>query len=222
MHGVAADSAINKFTPRLDPRSVVSSSDREASILNPVATSTWQVDSEMKYSLVNDNAIDMTFSVTPHADRYPLGYLAFMWASYMNRTRERRIHFYGEHHGRCGWLSFGDDSTDRAEGFETGTVSAVGVPDLAYEGGADTLNILEDPEKKFIDPFYYGLADGDGDLTTTDDTMVYIMMFDQIEPIRFAMWNFIEDQRGKPDPHSPAWDWQYDIRSPELGRNYGY
>ncbi|MCE2450543.1 MAG: hypothetical protein J4F35_19965 [Candidatus Latescibacteria bacterium] len=24
------------------------------------------------------------------------------------------------------------------------------------------------------------------------------------------------------DPHSPAWDWQYVIRAPEIGRTYRY
>ena len=52
--------------------------------------------------------------------------------------------------------------------------------------------------------------------------MVYIMMFDQKEPIRFAMWNFIRDAEGNPDTHSPAWDWQYVIRQPVLNKEYGY
>ncbi len=30
------------------------------------------------------------------------------------------------------------------------------------------------------------------------------------------------DERGRPDPHSPAWDWQYVIRAPEIGRTYRY
>ena len=60
------------------------------------------------------------------------------------------------------------------------------------------------------------------DLTTEDDTLVYIMMFNQTAPIRFAMWNFNRNAEGKPDTHSPAWDWQYVIRDPEVGRTYGY
>ena len=36
--------------------------------------------------------------------------------------------------------------------------------------------------------------------------MAYAMMFDQEAPIRFALWNYIRDESGRPDPHSPAWD----------------
>ena len=222
LNGVAADRDINRFTPRLDPQSLVSHADNEASIIHRVGDSTWQIDSEMRYVLREENAIDMTFTVTLHEDRFPLGYVAFMWASYMNRTRERRIHLYGEKDGCEGWISFGDAKEESAEGFETGTVSAVGVPDLPYEREADTLNILEDPAKKFLLPFYYGLVDGDGNLDTVDDTMVYIMMFDQVDSIRFAMWNFIRTTGGKSDPHSPAWDWQFAIRSPIVDQPYGY
>ena len=94
--------------------------------------------------------------------------------------------------------------------------------DLPYEKGAQTLNLIENPGKKFITPFYYGIVDGDHDLNTTDDRLLYLVLFDQTEPIRFAMWNFIKNEAGDPDPHSPAWDWQYVIRDPEVGKRYSY
>ena len=221
LNGVAADFDRNRFTPRTDMQSLHAHSDREVSVLHRAEDSTWDIESSMRYELSEANAVDMTFSVTMREDRFPLGYVAFMWASYMNRTRERRIHFYGERDGCEEWVSFGDQLTDDGA-FETGTVSAVGVPDLPYEKGADTLNLVEHPHKKFSLPFYYGLVDGDGDLRTTDDTMVYVMMFDRTESIRFAMWNFIRDARGKPDPHSPAWDWHFVIREPVVDQSYSY
>jgi len=221
LNGVAADVDRNRFTPRTDTKSLQAHSDGEVSVLHRAEDSTWGIESSMRYELREANAVDMTFSVTKREDRFQLGYVAFMWASYMNRTRERRIHFYGECDERERWLSFGDQLTDDGA-FETGTVSAVGVPDLPYEQGADTLNLVENPRKKFLLPFYYGLVDGDGDLGTTNDTMVYVMMFDQTESIRFAMWNFIRDAEGKPDPHSPAWDWHFVIREPVVDRSYGY
>ncbi|MCP4643137.1 MAG: hypothetical protein GY851_22005, partial [bacterium] len=65
-------------------------------------------------------------------------------------------------------------------------------------------------------------VDGDGDPETEDDTLAYVMMFDQAEPIRFAMWNFNKTADGQPDTRSPAWDWQYVIRDPRPGTTYGY
>jgi len=219
LNGAARDKGINQFMPRRDRCSIRRLGEAAVSVLHAAEDSTWGIESEMRYALSGGDAIDLTFSACAREERFPLGYVAFMWASYMNRTRERRIHFYGEVDGQEGWVSFGDETPG---GFETGTVSAAGVPDLPYEEGAETLNVIENARKKFVYPFYYGLVDGDGRLETTDDTMVYVMMFDQRDPVRFAMWNFHRDVRGQPDPHSPAWDWQFVIRNPVAGRQYGY
>lgn len=220
-NGTAKDAEISMFTPNKDAHSVVRVDESIAVMKHPASTSVWGIESEMQYTL-NGDAVDMEFRATPTRDQFPLGYCAFMWASYMNHTRDRRIHFYGMNGDTEGWLAFGEDTTATPEGFETGTVSFKGVPDLKYEEGAKTLNVIENPSKKFIFPFYYGLVDGDGDATTTDDTMAYVMMFDQTEPMRFALWNFIQNSEGKPDTHSPAWDWQFVIRNPEVGKMYGY
>jgi hypothetical protein len=50
----------------------------------------------------------------------------------------------------------------------------------------------------------------------------HVMMFDQTEPVRFALWNFTTGASRQPDRHQPAWDWQYVIRNPETARRYGY
>jgi hypothetical protein len=49
-----------------------------------------------------------------------------------------------------------------------------------------------------------------------------MVLFDQADTIRFAMWNFIQNEAGQADPHSPAWDWQFVIPQPELNQTYGY
>ena len=218
MNGAAADAPRSMFTPRKDRCLLLSHAPGEASVRHPAADSSWGIESEMRYRLGPD-CVDMEFTARP-TDRgcAPLGYVAFMWASYMNRTRGRAIHFYGTCEGEEGWIRFGEDLADG--GFETGTVAHASADPLPYEEGAETLNIVEDPRKRFLLPFYYGLADGD--LSSPDDRMVYTMMFDQGTPIRFALWNFIRDASGRPDPHSPAWDWQYVIRSPEIDRTYRY
>lgn len=220
-NGTAADATISMFTPRKEPNTLVKISEKQATLHWPAASSSWGVDCTMTYTFVEPDAIDMAFTATPTREVWPRGYLAFMWASYMARTVERPIHFWGNTGGAEGWLQFGEATSD-AQGFETGTLAAEGVAPLPYEPESKTLNIIEHPTKHFILPFYYGLIDGDHDLATKGDTLAYILMFDQIEPMRFALWNFIKDESGKPDPHSPAWDWQYVIRDPKVGQHYGY
>jgi hypothetical protein len=218
-NGAATDASRSMFTPRNDPCFLRKHTDASASLHWSAHGSSWGVESEMTYTIVDRHTVDLQFKATLTEDVWPMGYLAMMWASYMNHTRDRRIHFYGKEGDREGWVSFGDDVDD---GFETGTVRYHDVNPLAYEDGAQTLNIIEHPLKTYILPFYYGLVDGDGDNATKEDTMAYIVMFDQAHTIRFAMWNFIRNPEGNPDTHSPAWDWQFVIRSPERGKTYSY
>ncbi|MCP4640236.1 MAG: DUF4038 domain-containing protein, partial [bacterium] len=180
-NGTAKDKDLARFTPRRDPCSVVARGPNAASVVWPSEGSSWGMACELRYELTDDACVDLEFSATPTDDRFPLGYAALMWASYMNHTRDRRIHFYGRDGDREGWVAFGEDTDD---GFETGTVRCDGVEPVAYEDGADTLNLIEHPGKTFLLPFYYGLVDGDGDPATEDDTLAYVMMFDQTEPIR--------------------------------------
>ncbi|GMV99427.1 MAG: hypothetical protein AMXMBFR84_05660 [Candidatus Hydrogenedentota bacterium] len=221
-NGTAKDKDISMFTPRKDACLITVHGPDDVTITWKAEESAWAMDCAMRYTLI-ENGVDMTFTCSPREPRYPLGYAALMWASYMNHTRDRTIHFPGKNGDVDGWVTFGEPTGDsETPGFETGTVSHAGVPDLPYEDGAQTLNLIEHPTKKFTDPFYYGLVDGDGDKATDNDTMAYVMMFDQREPIRFALWNFIKSANGEPNPHSPAWDWQFVVREPELGKTYGY
>ena len=210
-NGMAKDHDPSFFTPRGDRNELVVHSENSASIRFAPEDCTWGMGSTMTYTLREPHYVDLTFRCTPTADRFDKGYAAMMWASYMNCTRSREIHFLGREGGREGWVTFRNTVTDEHVG---GTVAHVDARPLPYEEKSRRLNIIEHPTMKFIEPFYYGLVDGDNDLKTEDDTLAYIMMFDQTAPIRFAVW--------RPDTHSPAWDWQYVIRDPELGHTYGY
>jgi len=218
-NGVAANKGISMFTPRTDPVELAQVSSNSVRLHWPAQGSSWAMDCQLTYTLVGSNAIDLDFSATPAQERFGQGYAALMWASYLACTRDRKIHFFGVDGDREGWVAFGENEGDS---FETGTVSFRGTEPLPRESGSQTLNIVEHPTKHFSKPFYYGLVDGDHDLETTNDTLAYVMMFDQEAPIRFAMWNFVKDAAGAADPHRPAWDWQFVIHQPEAGRQYRY
>lgn len=208
-NGAAADERIAWFTPRTDPHRIEGKSESTAFVVHDAAGSTWAAESRMTYTLSAD-AVDLQFRVRFHEARFPLGWVGLMWASYMQGAQDRRIHFYGTVDGREGWTSLGDAAEG---GFETGTVAAAGAPDLPRQEGAALLNVVEAPHKRFVHPVYYGLLDGG---------LAYAMMFDQTEAIRMAMWNFVEDEAGRPDPTCPAWDWQFVVREPQLHHWYGY
>jgi hypothetical protein len=214
-NGVAANRKKAMFTPRRDCCVLLPGTADSAALHWPAEDSWWGLDCKMTCSFAEPDAVDLCFEATPTKRRFGLGYAVLMWANYMNCALDRRIYFMG----KGGWESFGNDTNG---GFERGTVAACNGGTLPYEKGAQTLNLFEDPSKRFQLPFFYGLLDGDQDLAASDDTLAYIVMFDQCESIRFALWNFITDKTGKPDTHSPAWDWQFVIRAPRIGETYRY
>jgi hypothetical protein len=218
-NGAKEQNDISMFTPRHDPCKLKQFSSSRFQIHWPNNGSKWGMEARMDYDLSKEGYADLVFECIPTRDLYSQGFVAMMWASYMNRAIDRKIRFWGKEGDRTGWVTFGERKGKR---FEVGTVSNAAMADLPYERGAETLNLIENSEKKFITPFYYGLIDGDLDLKTTDDRLLYLVLFDQTESIRFAMWNFIKDKAGNPDSHSPAWDWQYVVRNPKLGMSYGY
>ncbi|MEE2942023.1 MAG: hypothetical protein VX413_01385 [Verrucomicrobiota bacterium] len=218
-NGAKEQNEISMFTPRHDPCELKKIGASRFQIQWPKKGSRWGMEARMDYDLSKEGYVDLVFECIPTRDLYSKGFIAMMWASYMNRAIDRKIHFWGKEGDRIGWVEFGEG---KGKKFEFGTVSNAMVEDLPYERGAETLNLIENSEKKFITPFYYGLIDGDHDLKTTDDRLLYLVLFDQTESIRFAMWNFIKNKMGDPDQHSPAWDWQYVIRNPKVGMSYGY
>lgn len=225
-NGAKDQRSISGFTPRQDPCLLSLVGENQYEIYWPSETSKWEMEARMHYDLSKEGQVDLVFECTPRSDIYPQGFVAMMWASYMNRTYDRRIHFWGTDGDRTGWVAFGENSDEDlgfrvVEGFEFGAVSHVAAATLQQEEGVKDLNLIE-RDKKFITPFYYGIVDGDHDLETKSDKLLYLVLFDQTDAIRFALWNLFVNENGDADTHSPAWDWQYVIRDPVVGQRYGY
>jgi hypothetical protein len=215
LNGSERHAELNWYTPRTDAHEILAHSDSVAVVSHPSAGSSWGIESRMTYAFTDDAAVDMEFRVRVTEDRFPRGYVAFMWASYMRGAVEPLIRFRGRRGEEAGWQSFGNEPRG-------GSIPALGAPDLPHDPTRVSLNVTAHPTLRFELPFYYGLVDGDGNPATKDDRMVYLLMFDRARPIRFSMWNRIRPEDGKVDPTTPAWDWQYVIRDPVLNRWYGY
>ncbi|MCP4644053.1 MAG: hypothetical protein GY851_26660, partial [bacterium] len=115
-NGATADRDIAMFTPRRDACTISQPSPTSVSLHWPAAESAWGIECTLTYSLAAESAIDIKFECTSTKDKFPLGYVAMMWASYMNHTKGREIHFYGKNGDTEGWTTFGEKTED---GFET-------------------------------------------------------------------------------------------------------
>jgi len=224
LSGRAGDEPRNWFSPRKEACELRVKSERSVSLFWPGESSAWGTASEMTYTLANGPCLDMTFRTTPR-DPVDRPYLVYMWASYIRAARDQCIHFTGAREvyspregyqkARLQQVRFGEREIARGKN-ENAVVPYLGMPELERDDIPAYINIDDAERCAFVLPFFYGVMDGDGDLNTQGDDMVYLMMFDQAEPVRFVMFDFSGDM------HQPVWDWQYVIRRPEPGRTYQY
>ncbi len=204
------------FTPRVDPATITAEPPSAALVHWPAEGSSWGLDCTMRYALRAPNYIDLSFSMIPtKADAFPLGYLGTFWACYTFDDQDRALHFYGVRDGVEGWTTFGELVQDKAK---KGNVAYHGMPPLPFREGVNNQDVIEDKEKTFLQPFYYGLLEAGGNpQPSKKGPLVFVVMFDQCETIRFSL-NHGDDPKDK----MAAWDWQYLVRNPVVGQRYGY
>ncbi len=221
--GRLEDEFRNSFAPRKEPAILRQLTEDSVSIFWPSKTSSWGIASKMTCTFGSGPYLDMTFN-TVLKDPLERDYLIYMWANYMNNARNHHIYFfgvrdtyqfpYGYYKGDIGWVRFGERKMAGGVN-ESSAIPFLGSTTLDYEKIKAPYNIELYTRCFFLLPFFYGLMDGDGDLTTPDDTMVYLMMFDQAEPIRFIFFD-----SGK--SNMPVWDWQYVVCNPQINQPYQY
>lgn len=224
LSGSAEDEPRNWFGPRKKACALRADSERSVSLFWPADTSDWGAASEMTYTLGDGPYLDLTFRTTLQT---PVNrpYLVYMWASYIKAARDHCIHFTGAREvftpktgyqkARIQRVRFGEREIGRGKN-ENAAVPYLGTPELDRDDIPAYINIDNAERCAFLLPYFYGVMDGDGDPSTPGDDMMYLMMFDQAEPMRFVMFDF------SGDVHQPVWDWQYVIHRPVPGRNYGY
>lgn len=218
-NGAKAQHGISMFTPREDVCHLKKLSPNRYELRWPAEESQWGIEARMEYDFSVKNQVDLYFECTPTKKLFSQEFVAMMWASYMKAAMDRKIHFWGRMNEKVGWVRFGEGEGKK---IEVGTIAHFGSAGLPHEPGAQTLNLFTNSSKRFIAPFYYGILDGDQNFETKDDPLLFLVLFDQTDSIRFAMWNFFLNEQGNPDTHSPAWDWQFIIRNPRIGERYRY
>ncbi len=94
------------FEPRHAPMELRVLNDRTADLYQ-APTPYWGLESCMRYELLDDCMIELTFECVPHRDTFTNGCVGLFWASYIDRPESLDIHFRGFSRGaeaNAGWL----------------------------------------------------------------------------------------------------------------------
>ncbi len=196
------------FEPRNATMTLTQINATEAELHQP-PTPTFHVESWTRFRLVAPHYLEMDFRCIPHRPVFPRGYLSLFWASYMNAPEDKSLYFLGGlDEQRDRWTQFctqwhNDQSTvfHRDDRFEM----------TFPEGGRDTL-FKSLSRFRYDLPFFYG----------NFDELVWIVMFDRAEGIRFTHSPSGGGADAERRTTNPAWDFQFLVPSPEVGKEYGF
>ena len=193
------------FEPRIAPMRI-RQIDAHAAELHQAPTPHWQLESRLRYELLNDGAIEMTLECIPHARTFKNGYIGLFFASYIHQPESLDIHFRGR---------AGGDETAPIQWIR-GVTPSHGVlathlaidDDRVFEHDADfplTL-VFNLSHHRYVEPWYYGVSRG----------MAFVQVFRPCDQVRLS-----QSPSGG-GSGNPAWDFQWFIPHYEVGRRYRF
>ena len=204
IHDGTTQGLVEKFEPRKFPMQLRIIDDSTVEVYQP-PTGNWMLESCGRYQLLDDGTIEYTFECIPRASDYRHDYIGLFWASYINAPAERAIFFKGRTSGTdsvARWVKgvtpkHGTDSTHRP----------AGVAALPPVDGDFPLTLVNHPSMyEYTEPWYYGVSNG----------MAFVQMFRSTDHIWMA-----QSPTGGGNAN-PAWDFQWFIPKPQIGKAYGF
>jgi len=191
---VGTPDARNFFAPRTGDFEIHATRDG-AVFARPASESPWGVPATLTYRLVAPHYVDFTFTASlPAWVGLPAG---FMFASYMQVTRDPELHF------RVG-DQWGTSSPVPGEVGESYALE--GAPPFPFNDERLAVNLGTNSPSPTL-PLFYGVVDGcpDGVVgPASRQAMVYVMMFESGVEVRGTVMRW--------SPNRPAWDFVFVAR----------
>jgi hypothetical protein len=179
------------FEPRVSPNRLRRVDEFTVELYQP-PTTTWGVESCLRYELLADGTIQLTVELIPRKATFHYGYMGLFWASYIHQPESKDIFLYGiaePRHSALGWI--------RGVTPAHGTLSThVGITDervFKHDDDFSLTLVFNNSPHQYFEPWYYGVSHG----------MAYVQMFRPSDQVRLT-----QSPSGGGDGN-PAWDFQY-------------
>jgi len=193
------------FEPRSAPMQIRRIDEYTAELYQP-PTPHWQLESWLRYRLLEDGVIEMTLECIPRARTFKNDYIGLFFASYINKPESLDIHFMGRP----------ADQIDAEAQWIRGVTPEHGkLPThLAVD---DNRNFDHDPNfpltlvfnksnYRYTEPWYYGVSHG----------MAFVLMFRPDDNVRLS-----QSPSGG-GSGNPAWDFQWFVPQYKVGQRYRF
>jgi len=189
------------FEPRNAPMRLRAVNDHTAELYQP-PTPHWGLESCLRYELLSDGVIEMTFECIPRRETFRNGYIGLFWASYIDQPESLDIHFIGRDgdSAKPGWIrgvtpKHGEEATHMAFDDQR---------QFAHDDAFPLKLVFGLSSHRYSEPWYFGLARG----------MAFAQMFRPADGVRLS-----QSPSGG-GTRNPAWDFQWFIQSPRVGQRY--
>jgi hypothetical protein len=193
------------FEPRRAPMQIKRIDEYTAELYQP-PTPHWQLESWLRYELLEDGVIEMTLECVPHARTFKNDYIGVFFASYINKPESLDIHFIGRP----------ADQNDKEPRWIRGVTPEHG-KFSTHPAVNDNRNFAHDPNFPltlvfnrsnylYTEPWYYGISGG----------MAFVLMFRPSDNVRFS-----QSPSGGGNGN-PAWDFQWFVPQYEVGKHYRF
>ncbi len=203
-HIFGGDSLAQLFEPRRHPMKLFRKGENEI-VLYQDATPLSGVESVTTFKVNGPDYIDIIFECVIRNDQFfKHGYAGLFWASYIQRPKDKKIYFPGRAEGQQETSlvaayseKHGQNSTHR---------SITDKNNFFFAQNFNAALASHFSTYRYTSPFFYGRF----------GNMALAFLFESKDVIRFSQ----SPTGGGPD--SPAWDFQYLIPSPKVGKKYSF
>jgi ankyrin repeat protein/predicted TIM-barrel fold metal-dependent hydrolase len=193
------------FEPRHAPMQIKQIDEYTVELYQP-PTPHWQLESWLRYKLLDDGAIEMTLECIPHARTFENDYIGLFFASYIDKPESLDIHFLGHpadnSNAEPRWI--------RGVTPEHGTLPThLAVDDnrnFAHDPNFPLTLVFNKSNYRYTEPWYYGISHG----------MALVLMFRPGDNVRFSQ-SPLGGGNG-----NPAWDFQWFVPQYKVGQKYRF
>ncbi len=190
------------FEPRKAKMELRVINDHTVELYQP-PTPHWKLESALRYELLDDGTIEMTFECIPRERTFAHDYIGLFWASYIHQPESFDIHFRGHDDGRnqpARWIR----GVTPAHGEFSTHLSPDDHREFVHDDDFELTLVFNRSKYRYDEPWYFGVSHG----------MAFIQMFRPQDQVRLS-----QSPSGGGDGN-PAWDFQLMIPDYEVGQRY--
>jgi hypothetical protein len=193
------------FEPRQAPMEIRQVDAYTAELHQP-PTPHWQLESWLRYELLEDGAMEMTLECIARARTFKNGYIGLFFASYIHQPESLDIHFLGrpsdEAHAQPTWIC----GVTPAHGTHATHLALDDHRGFPHDPQFPLSLVFNLSDYRYREPWYYGISHG----------MALVQMFRPCDRVRFS-----QSPSGA-GAGNPAWDFQWLISPYEVGKRYRF